>query len=154
MKFPPERLALTHELQALVIDYWHDVDTNWGRNAPDYYTEDGVFQGPAASYAGREKIRAFYKWREDRGARTVVHAVHNFQARFDDAPDKAICYWFLMLYAADGKPVLPTHPPIQIAYMTDRCVRDREGGWLLAHRKFENWFEGGTPTTNPNLDDK
>ena len=29
---------------------------------------------------GREKIRAFYKWREDRGARTVVHSVHNFQA--------------------------------------------------------------------------
>ena len=79
-----------------------------------------MFQGPAASYAGREKIRAFYKWREDRGARTVVHAVHNFQARSGRRPDKATCHWFLMLYAADGKPVLPTHPPIQIAYMTDR----------------------------------
>jgi hypothetical protein len=109
-------------LQALVIDYWHDVDTNWGRNAPDYYTEDGVFVGPAASYAGREKIRAFYKWREDRGARTVVHSVINFQAWLD-VPGKATAHWFLMLYAADGKPVLPTHPPIQIAYMTDRLVR-------------------------------
>jgi hypothetical protein len=152
MKIPPERLALTQELHALLIDYWHDVDTNWGRKAPDYYTEDGVFVGPAASYEGREKIRAFYKWREDRGARTVVHSVHNFQA-IPESSDKATCHWFLMLYAADGVPVLPTHPPIQIAYMTDHLVRDPEEGWLVTSRKFDNWFEGGTPTTNPNLDD-
>jgi hypothetical protein len=152
MKIPPERLALTQELHALLIDYWHDVDTNWGRRAPEYYTEDGVFVGPAASYEGREKIRAFYKWREDRGARTVVHSVHNFQA-IPEGPDKAICHWFLMLYAADGEPVLPTHPPIQIAYMTDRLVRDPAEGWLVTYRKFDNWFEGGTPTTNPTLDD-
>ena len=152
MKIPQDRIALTQQLHALCVDYWHDVDTNWGRNAPDYYTEDGVFVGPAASYAGREKIRAFYKWREDRGARTVVHSVVNFQARLDE-PGKATAHWFLMLYAADGKPVLPTHPPIQIAYMTDRMVASGEG-WLIAHRTFENWFIGGTPTTNPNLDDR
>jgi hypothetical protein len=58
-----------------------------------------------------------------------------------------------MLYGADGKPVLPTHPPIQIAYMTDRLVRSGDG-WLLTYRKFDTWFEGGTPTTNPNLDSK
>lgn len=152
MRIDADRLALTQELHALVVDYWHDIDTNWGRNAPAYYTEDGEFVGPAASYKGRDKIRAFYKWREDRGARTVVHAVHNFQAMFDGSPDKALCHWFLMLYAADGTPVLPTHPPIQIAYMTDKLVRT-DAGWLVAYRRFDNWFEGGTPTTNPNLDD-
>lgn len=152
MKIDADRLALTQELHALVVDYWHDVDTNWGHEAPNYYTEDGEFVGPAASYKGRDKIRAFYKWREDRGARTVVHAVHNFQAMFDGGPDKALCHWFLMLYAADGKPVLPTHPPIQIAYMTDRLVKT-EAGWQVTYRRFDNWFEGGTPTTNPNLDD-
>ena len=153
MKLDSDRLALTQELHALVIDYWHDVDTNWGHNAPDYYTPDGEFVGHAAAYKGREKIRAFYKWREDRGARTVVHAVHNFQAMFDGAPDKALCHWFLMLYAADGTPILPSNPPIQIAYMTDRLVRSPEAGWLVTYRRFENWFEGGIPTTNPNLDD-
>jgi hypothetical protein len=152
MKISPDRLAMTQELYALLIDYWHDVDTNWGRTAPGYYTPDGLFVGPAASYEGREKIRAFYKWREDRGARTVVHSVHNFQA-IPDGPDRATCHWFLMLYAADGTPVLPTHPPIQIAYMTDHMVRDPEEGWLVAYRRFDNWFEGGTPTTTPNLDD-
>ncbi len=153
MKISQERIALTQQLHALVIDYWHDVDTNWGRNAPDYFAEDGIFVGPAASYPGREKVRAFYKWREDRGARTVVQAVHNFQAMLDGA-DKAICHWFLMLYAADGTPILPSNPPIQIAYMTDKLIRDSDGGWLLTYRKFDTWFEGGIPTTNPNLDDR
>ena len=100
-----ERLLATQELHALLMEYWHDVDTNWGHNAPNYYTEDGVFEGTQNTYKGREKIRAFYKWREDRGARTVVHSVQNFQARFD-------------------------------------------------YRKFDDWFKGGIPTTNPNLDDK
>lgn len=150
MKFMKERLALTHELHALVVDYWHDVDTNWGRNASDYYTPDGEFIGPEATYKGRETIRKFYKWREDRGARTVVHAVINFQA-LPEREDRATCHWFLMLYAADGKPVLPTHPPIQIAYMTDKMVHDGDAGWLVESRRFDNWFAGGTPATNPKL---
>jgi hypothetical protein len=153
MKISSERLQLTPLLYALTVDYWHDVDTNWGRNAPNYYTEDGVFEGTQHPYVGREKIRQFYKWREDRGARTVIHAVHNFQC-LPDGPAKAICHWFLMLYAADGVPPLPSKPPIQISYMTDHCVKDRDGNWLVARRKFENWFEGDIPTTNPNLDDK
>lgn len=153
MKISSERLALTQELYALTIDYWHDVDTNWGRNAPGYFAPDGIFIGPAASYKGREKVRAFYQWREDRGARTVVHSVHNFQAKLE-APGKAVCHWFLMLYGADGKPVLPSAPPIQIAYMTDRLTLHADEGWLLDERKFETWFEGGVPTTNPVLDDK
>ena len=102
---------------------------------------------------GREKIRAFYKWREDRGARTVVHSVHNFQATLD-APDKATCHWFLMLYGADGKPD-PADPPADSDRLHDRPLRAGPR-WrlLLTYRKFETWFEGGTPTTNPNLDDK
>ncbi|MEJ8572999.1 nuclear transport factor 2 family protein [Microbaculum marinum] len=152
MKISADRLALTQELHALVIDYWHDVDTNWGANAPDYYTDDGVFVGPAASYEGKEKIRAFYQWRKDRGDRTVVHSVQNFQA-LPEGSDKATCHWFLFLYAADGKPVLPTNPPIQIAYMTDRLVKDPQKGWLVTYRRFEEWFAGGAPTTNPTLDD-
>ena len=153
MKISAERLALTQLLEALTVDYWHDVDTNWGHNAPNYYTEDGVFEGTQNSYTGRDKIRQFYKWREDRGVRTVVHAVHNFQC-LPEGSNKATCHWFLMLYAADGKPPLPSKPPIQISYMTDNCVKDADGNWLLARRKFVTWFEGDIPTTNPKLDDK
>lgn len=151
MKISPERLALTQELYALAIDYWHDVDTNWGATAHNYYLEDGIFVGGNASYKGREKIKAFYDWRKARGARTVVHAVSNFKAMPGETPDQALCHWFLMLYAADGEPVLPTHPPIQIAYMTDRLVLTADQGWKLSSRRFDIWFEGGTAATNPNL---
>ncbi len=58
-----ERLLATTELQSLLMEYWHDVDTNWGRNAPEYYTEDGIFEGPEATYQGRQKIREFYEKR-------------------------------------------------------------------------------------------
>lgn len=153
MKIAADRLALTQELHALVIDYWHDVDTNWGQNAPEYYTPGGKFVGPEATYEGRDKIAAFYKWRKDRGDRTVIHVVDNFQAMFDGSDTRAICHWFLLLYASDGKPVLPSKPPIQIAYMTDKMVKDPVEGWQVEYRRFDNWFLGDTPTTNPNLDD-
>ena len=59
MKIAPERLALTQELQALVIDYWHDVDTNWGHEAPNYYTPDGEFVGPEADVQGAREFAIF-----------------------------------------------------------------------------------------------
>ena len=34
-----------------------------------------------------------------------------------------------------------------------KMVRDGKDGWLVESRRFENWFEGGTPATNPVLDD-
>lgn len=147
-----ERLLATQELQALLMEYWHDVDTNWGRTAGDYYTDDAVFEGPEASYIGKAKIRQFYAWREQRGKRTAVHAASNYRANFHD-DDNATCTWYLILYAADGVPILPTHPPITISLVTDR-MRRVDGRWLCTHRKFVTWFQGGTPPTNPNLDDK
>lgn len=35
MRIDKDRLELTRVLHALLVDYWHDVDTNWGRNAHD-----------------------------------------------------------------------------------------------------------------------
>ena len=145
-----ERLLATLELTELLAEYWHDVDTNWGRNAPDYYTDDAEFVGPEASYVGKEKIRAFYQWREQRGARTVVHAVTNFRAHFTGT-DRADCTWYLLLWAADGVPVLPTHPPITVSLITDRMQRAADGRWLCSYRRFDTWFQGGTPPTNPKL---
>ena len=102
-------------------------------------------------YRGREEIRAFYQYRLNRGPRIAVHSVSNFRVEIVSEAE-AVCTWYLALYAADGVPVLPTHPPIQISLMTDRCVLDDLGVWRVAHRKFEPWFEGGTPVTNPALE--
>jgi hypothetical protein len=148
-----DRLRARQELEIMLMDYWHDVDTNWGRNAGEYYTEDAIFESTYASYHGKAKIKQFYQYRIDRGPRVAVHAVTNFRVELE-SPTQATCNWYLLLFANDGKPILPTAPPIQIAHMTDKCVKQSDGRWLYSHRKFETWFEGGVPTTSPNLDDK
>lgn len=147
-----ERLAVAQELQLLLADYWYDVDTNWGRNAGGYYTEDAVFETNKTSYRGRKQIEAFYQYRLDRGPRVAVHGFTNFRVVLD-GPDKAVCNWYLILFAHDGVPILESAPPNQIAQMTDTMVK-RDGRWLIQHRKFDSQFEGGAPTTNPILSEE
>lgn len=143
------RAALAQELQALLADYWHDIDTNWGRNAGAYYTENADFIGEAATYSGRAKIEEFYAWRVKQGPRLAVHAVANFRVESASA-DRARATWYLLLYAANGEPVLPTHPPITISLVTDDYERSPQG-WLCSRRHWKTLFQGGTPAHNPKL---
>lgn len=141
-----ERLEAATELQLLLADFWHDVDTNWGRNAGSYFTEDGVFEASRAVYRGRARIEEFYSYRQGRGERVAVHAFANFRVTLD-APGHATSTWYLLLYAHDGVPVLKSEPPIQIALVTDVCVKGADGRWRYKHRRFDTLFMGGVPTT-------
>ncbi len=145
--FDEPRLALTQMLELQLRDYWHDVDANWGRNAHLYYTEDGVFEGSSGVlYEGRNKIAEFYRYRESRGARTVIHAVTNFRAEMT-GEYTALSTWFLHLYAADGTPPHDSTAPILLAAMTDTHRRDADGRWLCTNRHFGTLFKGGIPVT-------
>lgn len=147
-----EALLERVRIEAQLHDYWHDVDRNWGRNAASFYTEDAVFGGEAATYTGRAEIEAFYQYRIDRGvARVAVHGVNNFRVVFDGR-DHAHSTWYLMAYAADGQPVLPTHAPIIIAMISDEYRYQQDGRWLCSKRIFEVLFAGGTKPTNPKVD--
>jgi hypothetical protein len=146
-----EKMAATVHLQGLLADYWHDVDTNWGRNAGDYYTEDAIFETSTTKYTGRAMIQEFYQYRLNRGPRVAVHAFTNFRVAFHD-DTHATSTWYLHLYAHDGEPILPAAPPIQIALMTDKCLKGHDGKWRYTHRLFRSLFEGGVPTTSPVLD--
>jgi hypothetical protein len=141
-----DKLRIAAELQGMLADFWHDVDTNWGRQAADFFTEDGVFEASERSYVGRSKIEQFYRYRQDRGARVAVHSVANFRAE-PSGPNEAMCTWYLILYACDGEPILPAAPPIQIALATDHCLRGKDGRWRYHHRKFSTLFKGGAATT-------
>ncbi len=144
------RTALRQHLETLLYDYWHDVDTNWGRNIGGYYTDDAVFQGEAASYEGLDKIKAFYAWRVAQGPRVAVHAVNNF--RVEITGDKsAKATWYCLLYAHNGERPQVTHPPITISMVFDTYVQADDGRWLCSHRKWETLFQGGAPAHNPKL---
>lgn len=146
-------LQLNAELALQLADYWHDIDTNHGRGAGAFYTENAVFHGQFASYEGRAKIEQFYAWRAAQGPRLAVHSFTNFRAWFE-GPDRAHATNYLFLYAANGEKVLPSHPPVTISLATDKYVRAPDGRWLCEYRRFEHWFEGETPITNPNLDER
>lgn len=143
-----ERARIEEELH----NYWHDVDRNWGRNAASWYTEDAIFGGELATYKGRQEIADFYQFRIDRGVeRVAVHSVTNLRVAFDGC-NRAESTWYMFGYAADGVPVLPTHPPINIALVSDVYEREENGRWLCAQRNFDVLFTGGTKPTNQKVD--
>ncbi|MBT2186341.1 nuclear transport factor 2 family protein [Sphingobium nicotianae] len=145
-------LKLNAELSLLLADYWHEVDFNMGRDAARYYTDDAEFHGPAASYIGPAKIQQFYDWRIAQGPRLANHCFTNLRARYT-GPDSSEATYYMYIYAANGVKPLPTHPPITVSLLTERFRRGSGGEWLCSYRRFETLFEGGTPATNPNLDD-
>jgi hypothetical protein len=144
---PQEKIYLTQVLLSNAIDYWYEVDLNWGQNARDYYFEDSTF----SSMVGRDAIHQFYMWRKDRGARVSRHLITNFRAEFE-SPTKARTNYVMLLFAADGEPVLPSAPPIQIAEQVDEVELCEDGRWRFRSRKFINLFKGETPTTSPPKD--
>jgi ketosteroid isomerase-like protein len=141
-----ELLSLRHCLEALAIDFWHEVDAHGGQEAASYYTDDAVFATSVAEYRGREAIHAFYTRRQARGARVSLHVVQNFRIEAQGA-DAVRCQYILSLFAADGEPVLPSRPAIMVAIAEEDLRRQPDGRWLYAQRRLRPLFRDETPTT-------
>ena len=144
---PLERCQETQILLMNIIDYWYEVDVKGGEGVGACYTEDATFDGGNKPLVGREAIEAFYAWRRGRGTRTSRHVICNFRADFHDA-DTCTTNSVMLLYAADGAPVLPSMPPILVAELVDTCVK-RDGAWLYTSRTFVPLFQGDVPPTVP-----
>ena len=145
---PEQRASATQVLYMNMIDYWYAVDLKGGAGVSEMYVEDGIFNGGGKPLIGRAAIEQFYTWRQDRGARTSRHVITNFRAEFADETH-ATTHCVMMLYAADGPPVLPSAPPIIITDLIDRCVKCDDGKWRYLERTFVPLFMGGTPATVP-----
>jgi hypothetical protein len=141
-----ERLQIISDIEELSIDYWHDVDTNWGRNAHEYYTEDGSYTTSVQTRTGRDAIRNFYEVRENRGDRVARHLINNHKITIHDR-NRVSAVWVLSLFAADGKPTLPSKPAIMMADVHDEIVRGPDGRWRYKSRAIKALFLGDTPTT-------
>jgi len=137
-----------HALTALEVDYWHDVDHNWGRTASTLYVEGGVFAIGDKTMSGREEIAAFYRWREGRGERTARHIVSNFRLGAREG-NRARFECILALYAADGRPVLESRPAIMIADVVSECERGADRRWRFVSHLLRPVFMGGEPPTIP-----
>jgi hypothetical protein len=132
----PERRAIeTQVLYLNMVDYWYEVDLKGGAGVSEMYVEDGIFNGGGKPLVGRAAIEQFYTWRTNRGIRTSRHVITNFRADFSD-DTHATTYSVMLLYAADGAPILPTAPPIMITDLIDRCVKCDDGKWRYVERTF------------------
>ena len=141
-----ERLQIIREIEDLLIDYWFDVDTNWGKTAHEFYTEDGRFSTSINTRVGRETIQKFYASREGRGERVARHLINNHKITIHDR-NRVSAVWILSLFAADGAPVLPSRPAIMMADVYDEVVRGEDGRWRYASRIIKPMFRDDTPTT-------
>lgn len=142
-----ERLLIRAEIETTLIDYWHNVDTEWGNHAHEYYTADGTFENTAGRIrTGREDVRDFYTGRQNRGPRIARHVIANLKVDVHDRMN-ATSQWILLLYAHDGEPVLRSEPAILIGDVIDVSVREADGRWRYKSRVISALFKSDTPTT-------
>lgn len=144
----PDKSSILQRLTELEVEYWYDVDFNWGRTAHTHYAADGWFAIGDTRMDGPAAVAEFYKWREGRGVRTARHVVTNFRLDGVDG-DRATLRCILLLYAADGSPVLPSLPAIMIADIVAECVRGADGRFLYRSHDLIPVFTGGAPATIP-----
>jgi len=130
------------------IDYWWDVDTNAARRALEFYTEDCLYLMCDHRMEGHSAIRSYYDFRDSRGARLVRHVVTNLRVHVQ-APQEASLKAVLCVYAADGVPVLPSTPPIMIADIACRFVRNTDGQWRFRLHQIIPLFTGGIEVLVP-----
>ena len=148
VKSHSDDLMLLQALTALEVEYWYEVDHNWGRRAHEYYADAAVFAIGNKKMQGSDAVAAFYRWRELRGERAARHVVTNFRLSANEGTlAKFEC--ILCLYAADGKPVLPSRPPIMIADIVGECQLGQDGRWRYLSHVLVPIFEGGEPATIP-----
>lgn len=141
-----ERLVILREIDDLAVAYWNDVDTNWGRNAHDHFTEDGIFTTSIKTRRGRSAIKEFYQGRIDRGERVARHLINNHKVVIHGR-DHVSTMWILSLFAADGAPILPSRPAIMIADVREDIVRGADDRWRYKSRVVTPLFRDDTPTT-------
>jgi hypothetical protein len=137
--------TVSRHLEEKIIAYWHEVDFNWGLNAAEHYTLDGLFVSPNSRYEGRAQIAEFYAWRKDRGERVNVHLVGNFFLR-KLTTTRADVSWICTLYACDGGAPQPSAHPVAISRVEDVFVL-LNGQWLCQERAWHTLFKSDVMTT-------
>ncbi len=146
-----DRGSILQKVTEVEIDYWHEVDFNWGREAHTYYLDNGIFVIGEHRMEGREAVLRFYRWRKDRGERTARHVVTNFRL-VGLTETSAALRCLLLLYAADGKPVLPSLPAILIADVTSEFALDADGRFRYRSHVLAPVFMGAERPTVPAKD--
>lgn len=157
-KFDPESAAVALELQQLVSDFAHEIDSNNGLKIADFYTEDGVFFVGDTPYQGHEVITKFYTDRLARipsqhkdGIRVGCHTFLNLRVEIKDQHNATV-FFTNVSYAGEG------HPPVRMTItpaMITSCHMDfrleADGQWRICAFIGKPLFIGDDPFTRAQL---
>lgn len=157
-KFNAQTAVIALELQQLVSEFAHEIDSNGGLNIAKFYAEDGEFAVGDYSHKGHAAINKFYADRAQRipashkdGIRVSVHTFLNMRVHVADE-NNATVYFTNVNYAGEGKP--PVLGAINPAMVTDcRMVfrRDSDGEWRIVLFGGTPKFVGNDPFVNKQL---
>ena len=159
-KFDSKSAIAALELQQLVSEYFLELDTTYGMNSHEFYTEDGVIDIGKMSFRGHDQIRKFYeslaelvKTQEAAGIRTTRHVYTNLRITFD-GDDRAIVDFIAMNFSRAGTPPLSgATTPSVVSDARLRCRRDGDGQWRIAELSGAPVFIGDDPVQNKVLVD-
>jgi len=154
-KFTLENAVAALELQQMVADWCHELDSNGGLDLTGFFTDDAVVAAGRISYTGRAAMQKFYEDRAERvrtqqkdGVRTARHGFTNLQISFD-GDDRATLKFLIINFSQEGKPpVLDATTPTVASDCRFECQRDADGQWLITGFYGAPIFVGSDPFLN------
>jgi hypothetical protein len=134
---------LYYALHRLEATYWHDVDSNGGRTAHEFYVPDGLMVVGENRFVGREKIQEFYKWRANQVSRiTIRHLITNLYVASSDQ-DYATVRGIITFYGGVAHPSKRQEkPPMLVADLVNECVKSKDNGWQFKSHVLQPVFMG------------
>lgn len=135
-------------IEDLLTEFAFRLDQHGGAGIEDLFTVGGTLTMDDAKLQGRDEVRAGYEQRASRGARTARHLINNVRVTMLGT-ERANVVSSMVLYAADGEPVLTSQPPLIVADYNDVVVCEPGAGWRFESRQLTTLFRGSGPVVTP-----
>lgn len=151
-----EHAVSTLDLQHLVADYCHELDTTAGLEATRLLTKDCCFDLGQMQLRGHEEIQRFYedfaaKVQASAAVRTTRHVATNMRITVEDA-SRAQIDFVVLNFSGSGTPPLATGTvPTIVSDAHFECLREADGRWRIARFTGGPVFVGDDPLQNQAL---
>jgi hypothetical protein len=141
-----ERAVHVLALQQLVAEYFAELDTTFGVNSPQFYTEDGVVAIGNMAFEGHEAMRTFYaQLAEQNGQRTTRHCFTNLRVRFNGDASATVEVIVIEFSRPGLPPLLDAADPTIVSDARLRCRLEGDGRWRICELTGQPLFAGNDP---------
>jgi hypothetical protein len=142
-------------LQQLVAEYFAELDTTFGVNSPQFFTEDGVVDIGHMSFQGHAAMREFYEelarqvaTQDPTGMRTTRHAYTNFRVSFESDASAIVDLLVIEFSGSGPPPLLDASAPTIVSDARLRCRLESDGRWRIFELTGRPVFAGNDPVLN------